>query len=121
MGKVMMVANSPAARSTEDTATTLAESRVLAEKWHGYDNNRLLYAFTPRFAVSAQRRVDGRRQRACVHNSPGSFIHTHLAESMEEVQFGRSPISASGAQLSRRLCPGQNAWPTLDLRSCPSI
>jgi guanine deaminase len=85
MGKVMMVANSPEAL-TEDPQRSVEESRELARKWHGFDDNRLQYAFTPRFAVSVTRELmaDVARLKA---EFPGSYIHTHLAEAREEIQF----------------------------------
>ena len=85
MGKVMMDANSPEALS-EITAQSIADSRELAKKWHGHDNDRLLYAFTPRFAVSSTAEL---LQAAGTLRAefPGSFIHTHLAEAREEIEF----------------------------------
>jgi len=85
MGKVMMDANSPDAL-TEKTEDSIAESRALAQKWHGYDNNRLLYAFTPRFAVSSTPALL-QAAGALKAEFPGSFIHTHLAEAREEIHF----------------------------------
>lgn len=85
MGKVMMDANSPEAL-TEKTEDSIAQSRWLAAKWHGYDDDRLLYAFTPRFAVSST----GELLKAAASlkaEFPGSFIHTHLAEAREEIHF----------------------------------
>jgi guanine deaminase len=85
MGKVMMDTNSPEAL-TEDREESVQQSRYLAGKWHGHDNDRLLYAFTPRFAVSCTSELlqaVGRLK----DEFPGSFIHTHLAEAREEIQF----------------------------------
>lgn len=85
MGKVMMDTNSPEAL-TEDREQSVADSRLLASKWHGHDDDRLLYAFTPRFAVSCTSELlqaVGRLK----DEFPGSFIHTHLAEAREEIQF----------------------------------
>ncbi len=85
MGKVMMDANSPEALS-ENTAQSVADSRELAEKWHGHDNDRLLYAFTPRFAVSSTPELLA-AAGSLKAEFPGSFIHTHLAEAREEIEF----------------------------------
>ena len=85
MGKVMMVANSPEAL-TEDPAQSIEDSRALARKWHGFDDNRLQYAFTPRFAVSVTRELMAEVSKLKAE-FPGSYIHTHLAEAREEIQF----------------------------------
>lgn len=85
MGKVMMNANAPAAL-TEDLKDSLKASAELCEKWHGHDRGRLLYAFTPRFAVtstSALLTECGKLWR----DMEGTYIHTHLAESLDEMEF----------------------------------
>ncbi len=85
MGKVMMDANSPPAL-TEQTATSLQESEELAQKWHGADNGRLLYAFTPRFGVtSTPELLEGVGRLFAKY--PGTYVHTHLSEAKEEIQF----------------------------------
>ncbi|HLT89473.1 MAG TPA: guanine deaminase [Woeseiaceae bacterium] len=81
-GKVMMDRNCPA--DLRDTpATSYEQSRALIEKWHGRD--RLLYAVTPRFAITsseAQLREAGR----LLQEFPDVYLHTHLAENEEEVK-----------------------------------
>jgi guanine deaminase len=81
-GKVLMDRNCP--QDLRDTpAMAYADSRALIEKWHGRD--RLLYAVTPRFAITsseAQLREAGR----LLQEFPDVYLHTHLAENEEEVQ-----------------------------------
>ncbi|CAN5500416.1 guanine deaminase [soil metagenome] len=85
MGKVMMDANSPEAL-TEDTAASLRESEELALKWHGQGDGLLLYAFTPRFGVtSTPELLAGVGQLFAKHK--GTYVHTHLSEAREEIQF----------------------------------
>lgn len=85
MGKVMMDTNSPPAL-TEETAKSLAESEALAAKWHGADDCRLLYAFIPRFGVtSTPELLKGVGESW--KKFPGSYVHTHLSEAREEIQF----------------------------------
>lgn len=84
MGKVMMDRNAPPAL-LEDTKTSLAESENLASKWHGFDNGRLLYAFTPRFAITATDELLHECGKMW-QSAPGTYMHTHLAESQEEVK-----------------------------------
>ena len=68
IGKVMMdrITYNPAIAPTAILAQSLRESEELCQTWHGRDDGRLRYAFTPRFAVSllggdARRERPGRR------------------------------------------------------------
>ncbi len=83
MGKVMMDANCPEELS-EDSALSLLQSEELCRRWHGYDSGRLLYAFTPRFAVtSSGDLLTGTAGLWSKH--AGSYMQTHLAENKDEV------------------------------------
>ena len=84
MGKVMMDRNAPSTL-LENSKDSIAQSEELAAKWHGHDNGRLLYAFTPRFAITA---TDGllRECGKLWQSNPGTYMHTHLSESVEEVK-----------------------------------
>jgi len=64
------------------TDRRLGESQELCERWHGYDNNRLMYAFTPRFALSCT--AEMLRESAQLARSAGAYWQTHLAEDEEE-------------------------------------
>lgn len=85
IGKVMMD------RVTYDTRidphqileTSLAQSDELASRWHGRDDGRLRYAFTPRFAVSCT--ADMLRESASLAASHGAYWQTHLAEDRGEL------------------------------------
>ncbi len=80
-GKVLMDRNAPA--GLLDTAQSgYDESQALIAKWHG--RGRLLYAITPRFAVTstpAQLAAAG----ALWRHHPGCLMQTHIAESRREV------------------------------------
>lgn len=84
-GKVLMDRHCPA--YLQDTAERgERESRELIERWHGRD--RLLYAITPRFAPTStpeQLAAAGRLAR----DYPTTYIHTHLAENLDEVAWVR--------------------------------
>ena len=80
-GKVLMDRGPEALRDT--AATGYEQSRALIEKWHGRD--RLLYAVTPRFAITSseeQLREAGR----LLQEFPDVYLHTHLAENEDEVK-----------------------------------
>lgn len=89
-GKVLMDRNAP--QPLLDTATTAYEqSRRLIATWHG--RGRSLYAITPRFAPTStpeQLELAG----ALWRESPGTYVHTHVAESLEEVAWVRSLFPA---------------------------
>ena len=81
-GKVLMDRNCPE-DLRDDPESAYADSRALIERWHG--RGRLGYAITPRFALTsseAQLAAAGRLAR----EFPDVWVHTHLAENMEEVE-----------------------------------
>jgi guanine deaminase len=84
-GKLMMDRNCP--EWLRDTAETgYAESKALIGRWHG--QGRMQYAISPRFAPSCtpeQLAAAGRLAR----EHPDAYVHTHVAESEEEVAWVR--------------------------------
>jgi len=81
-GKVLMDCNCPESLR-DDPDTGYAESKALIERWHG--KGRLGYAITPRFALTSspeQLTAAGRLAK----EYPDVWIHTHLAENMDEVE-----------------------------------
>ena len=85
MGKVTMTCNAPP-ELTETEGDAVADSLALCSKWHGFDNERLLYAFTPRFALTSSS-AHLKALAAAWKANPGSYMHTHLSESEEEVRL----------------------------------
>jgi guanine deaminase len=85
IGKVMMD------RFTYDTdidpseilETSLRQSDELASRWHGADDGRLRYAFTPRFAVSCS--AEMLRESAALAKRYGAYWQTHLSEDDGEI------------------------------------
>ena len=85
LGKVMMDrvtygANLPPERILE---LSLRQTRDLAERWNGRDQDRLRYAVTPRFAVSCT--ADLLRESAALARATGSYWQTHLSEDRTEI------------------------------------
>jgi len=80
-GKVMMDRNAP--DNLCDTAQSgFDDSKALLERWHG--RSRLVYALTPRFAVTSspeQLEACGALWRAF----PGALMQTHIDESAHEI------------------------------------
>jgi guanine deaminase len=68
--------------------TSLRQSDELATRWHGRDDGRLLYAFTPRFAVSCSAQM--LEESASLAARHGAYWQTHLSEdSGEMAEVGR--------------------------------
>ncbi len=85
-GKVLMDRHAPA-ELCDTPQRGYAQSQALIERWHG--RGRLGYAVTPRFAGSCsseQLTMAGR----LLQEYPGVRLHTHLAESRQEVAWVRS-------------------------------
>ena len=82
-GKVLMDRNAPDFL-TDTAESAYADSKQLIQKWH--KNGRLLYAITPRFAITStaeQLRLAGKLLR----EFPDVYLHTHLSENAREVEW----------------------------------
>jgi len=87
IGKVMMDQNSPTAL-LEETHASLKESEALCAKWHGAENGRLMYAFTPRFAITCTETLLSETGKLA--REAGAYIQTHIAETVSENEMVRS-------------------------------
>ena len=84
IGKVMMDREVPE-NMLEDTQKSLQDSQGLIEKWDGYDEDRLRYVLSPRFAVSCSfQMLKGIGKLAKRYNI---YIQSHLAESKTEIEL----------------------------------
>ncbi|KAB3531652.1 5'-deoxyadenosine deaminase [Alkaliphilus pronyensis] len=69
----------------EDTEESIKESVRLLKKWHGKSNNRINYAFAPRFVVSCTEELLVKvRDLSKEH---GVMIHTHASENRGEIEL----------------------------------
>lgn len=62
---------------------SLRQSAELCERWHGADEGRLRYAFTPRFAVSCS--TEMLHESASLARHYGAYWQTHLSEDRGEI------------------------------------
>ena len=62
---------------------SLRQSADLCATWHGRDRGRLMYAFTPRFAVSCSAEMLAASARAAA--DAGAYWQTHLSEDRGEI------------------------------------
>ena len=63
--------------------TSLRQSDALASRWHGRDDGRLRYAFTPRFAVSCS--AEMLRESASLARTHGAYWQSHVSEDEAEI------------------------------------
>ena len=85
LGKVMMdrVTYDPTIEPSSILERSLRESRALAERWHGADDERLGYAVTPRFAVSCTAELLAKS--AALARELGCWWQTHVSEDRAEI------------------------------------
>jgi guanine deaminase len=88
IGKMMMDTGSYGSlQPREALEVSLAESERLCRKWHGADESRLEYAFSPRFAVTCSEMM--MREAARLASEHDAFLQTHLAENDAEMKTVR--------------------------------
>jgi guanine deaminase len=84
MGQMMMDVDWYAPKPHRNLAhRVLNESATLCQRWHQANAGRLLYAFSPRFALTCSERL--LRESAKLARQAGAFIQTHLAENRAEL------------------------------------
>jgi guanine deaminase len=85
LGKVMMdrVTYDPTIEPSSILARSLAQSRSLAERWHGAADGRLGYAVTPRFAVSCTAELLA--ASAALARELDCWWQTHVSEDRAEI------------------------------------
>lgn len=85
LGKTMMdVGSYGTLQPRKVVSVSLLESERLCRKWHGAEEGRLEYAFSPRFAVTcSEKLMRGAAEMATRFNA---YLQTHLAENKEEIE-----------------------------------
>ena len=85
LGKMMMdIGSYGQLQPKKVLSVSLVESERLCRKWHGAENGRLEYAFSPRFAVTCSEKL--MRSAAEMAGRFGAYLQTHLAENREEIE-----------------------------------
>ncbi|SCZ04754.1 5'-deoxyadenosine deaminase [Alkaliphilus peptidifermentans] len=69
----------------EDTEESIKESIRLLKKWHGKSNNRINYAFAPRFVVSCTEELLVKVRD--LSREYGVMVHTHASENRGEIEL----------------------------------
>lgn len=68
----------------ESTDSSIKESVDLLNRWHGKENNRIRYAFCPRFAVSCTDEL--LREVKKLSDEYDVVVHTHASENRGEIE-----------------------------------
>src|SRR3989440_2084543 len=85
MGKMMMdIGSYGQLQPKKVLSVSLMESERLCRKWHGAEDGRLEYAFSPRFAVACSEKM--MRSAAELAARLDAYVQTHLAENREEIE-----------------------------------
>ena len=89
MGKMMMdVGSYGQLQPTKIKSISLAETERLLTKWNGANDGLIEYAVSPRFAVACSE--DLMRSSADIAQRHGTYVQTHLAENLEEIEKVRN-------------------------------
>jgi len=96
-GKTMMDFGERPAGLQETTTESIDASLKLLDKWHGFDEGRLQYAFAPRFALSCSE--DLLRKTAELAREHGVLYHTHASENIDEAELIRQRFGVSNIRL----------------------
>jgi guanine deaminase len=85
LGKMMMdIGSYGQVQPKKVVSVSLLESERLCRKWHGAEEGRLEYAFSPRFAVTCtEKLMRGAAEMAARFDA---YLQTHLSENREEIE-----------------------------------
>lgn len=94
-GKLLMDRNCPQ-HLCDEADRTCGQTRELIRRWHGV--GRLSYAITPRFAPTcSETQLAGIAELAAEY--PDVYVHSHLAESLAELDWVRQLFPAHASYL----------------------
>jgi hypothetical protein len=93
IGKVMMdrITYNEQIRPTDILEVSLKESADLCERWHGRDDGRLAYAFTPRFAVSCTEQMLRESAGLASHYGAGTCARDRQPRRVDRGRQGSRP------------------------------
>jgi len=103
IGKAMMDASPDSAPRAlrEETRASLDESVALCRTWHRAEEERLRYAFSPRFVLSCTEEL--LKEVARLASEHDTLIHSHASENRREVELVRQKTGQGNVQYLHRL------------------
>ena len=100
-GKAMMDFGYRPEGLQETTRESLDESLALLNKWHGFDEGRLQYAFAPRFVLSCSDELLRETGKLAAENQV--IYHSHASENRDEAELVRQRFGVSNIQVFEKL------------------
>lgn len=85
----------------EPTVDALAQSHALCKRWHKHTSGRLNYAFSPRSVLNTS--AEALSGCATLAREHGALLHTHAAESTEEVAQVRTRHACGNVEYLERI------------------
>jgi cytosine/adenosine deaminase-related metal-dependent hydrolase len=122
LGKAMMdTGDGVPPRMRETTRASLDESDALARRWSGAAEDRLRYAYAPRFVLSC---TEALLREVAARLRAGARLHTHASEQLDECALVRAERGADNIAyfgtlglVGPRTALAHCVHPTLDERS----
>ncbi len=100
----------------QSTAVALRDNDSLAEKWHGCEDGRLRYAYSPRFVLTTS--PDLLRSIGARAKANNLLVHTHASEQRDETEVVRQKFGVPNIRLLANLgladtsaCFAHCVWP----------
>lgn len=99
----------------EPTKKAIRDSLILFDEWHGTENGRLMYAFTPRFLLSCSNEL--LHDIKSFSRERNILVHTHAAETKQEIEYIQRKTGSGYVEYlcnlgltSPRLCLAHCVW-----------
>ena len=100
-GKAMMDDGDIPDSLRETTKESLYESQRLCSAWHGYDDQRINYAFAPRFALSCTEKL--LRETAELARGNNTLYHSHASENKRETDLVKQRFGCGNIALFEKM------------------
>ena len=96
-GKCLIDENELYPAFKRDTKHEIDETSKLAEKYHGVNDNKIFYAFAPRFVLSCSEKLL-KDIKGMMKDFPGSLYHSHASENKAEVEAIRKKLNKGNVE-----------------------
>jgi cytosine/adenosine deaminase-related metal-dependent hydrolase len=100
-GKTMMDTGEIPETLRESTADSIEKSLALLEKWHNRANERIKYAFAPRFVLTCSSDLLKETFKLC--RERGTIFHSHAAENLDEMKLVQDTFNEKNISLFEKL------------------
>lgn len=80
----------------EHTRDAIEEARMLFEKWHGAEDDRIRVSYAPRFVISCTERLLS--EVTHLARDQKALIHTHASENLKEIQMVKQLVNCENVE-----------------------